>query len=169
MNGKILKKHKIDERYVLSEKKFLYTFGYLCLEQDLMENKCLNKKQLYFFLEQRIEPACEEDITLANVATGQIILVGRPNNFRAYHRPKIIDDIIFNSKDEQPKESVPISDLSYSELISRYYDSIDSDESFLYLDEFFTRINHNKYKERDELAKNKIKCYKKNLRTYIDK
>lgn len=170
MNNKILRKYKIDERYVLSERKFLYTFGYLCLEQDLIENKGLNKKQLYYFLEQKLENASEEEIDLANVATGKIILVGRPNSFRAYRRPIIVDDVVFKrSHKEKVKYSEKnlIGNLSYSELIKNYYDNIDNDKSFLYLEEFLTRINYGKHQEKEELAKcseNKIKSYKKNLR-----
>ena len=91
MNNKILKTHKIDQKYVLSERKFLYTFGYLCLEDELIKNKNMSKKQLYYFLEQRLNQASELDVTLENVVTGKIILVGRGNCFRAYYRPEIYD------------------------------------------------------------------------------
>ena len=187
MNNKILKIHKIDERYVLSERKFLYTFGYLCLEDELIKNKSMSKKQLYYFLEQRLEPASEYEVTLENVVTGKIILVGRGNNFRAYYRP--IENIYtkYNECDRDYSEEECASsydeptneeDLSHdslkklSTLIEEYYKNEFEEEGLIYLKAILERANISYRQEKMPLvhhARSKIKCYKKNLNRYIDK
>ena len=183
MNNKILKIHKIDERYVLSERKFLYTFGYLCLEDELIKNKSMSKKQLYYFLEQRLDPASELEVTLENVVTGKIILVGRGNKFRAYHRP------ILESKKDNVSENVsvrrvgikriekyskytnPLTNLSLSELLEKYNNWDELKENLLYLEEILLRVNEYNDIIDDFSDKNKVKVksYKKKMATNIDK
>ncbi len=180
MNNKILKQHKIDERYVLSERKFLYTFGYLCLEDELIKNGAMTKKQLYYFLKQRLNHASEEEIDLASVATGKIILVGRPNNFCAYYRPiEIIkeatdyNDLEENKRVENHSKRInPLTQISLSELLQLYYENILNDDSMVYLEEILLRTNMEKSYESqllDRKYKNKIKCYKQNLKSNLDK
>ena len=179
MNNKILKTHKIDQKYVLSERKFLYTFGYLCLEDELIKNKNMSNKQLYYFLEQRLNQASELDVTLENVVTGKIILVGRGNCFRAYYRPEIYDESLNEVKDEsttmtvaEENESDSIVDKSISYLLQKYYENENEESSVLYLEELLSRTNLKANKETAisvRRYKNKIKCYKKSFDTDIDK
>lgn len=181
MNGKILKKYKIDERYVLSERKFLYTFGYLCLEHDLVDGKGLTKKQLYYFLEQKLTPASEEDVNFANVATGKIILVGRTGNFRAYHRPIEMEHIHQQAENVKLKKNYEsyrssitdsLGKMKLSEVLTKYYENDDNDASILYLEELLSRVKTASVNAKEEPArkyKNKIKCYKRNLESNIDK
>lgn len=164
MNNKILKLHKIDERYILSERKFLYTFGYLCLEEELIKNKNMSKKQLYYFLEQKLVPASELEVTLENVATGKIILVGRGNNFRAYCRPQ--ENEFINTADVS--SNLDEKSINYvkklSTLIDKYYDYEYEDCSLEYFEEIISCAkldNHSYGKEIPKKFKNKVKCYKK--------
>lgn len=164
MNNKILKLHKIDERYILSERKFLYTFGYLCLEEELIKNKTMSKKQLYYFLEQKLVPASELEVTLENVATGKIILVGRGNKFRAYYRPQaneIINTVgLFPNLEEKSNNHAK----KISTLIDNYYEYKDEECSLEYLEEILNCAkldNHSYGKEIPKKFKNKVKCYKK--------
>ena len=170
MNGKVLRVNKIDERYILSPKKFLYTFGYMCLGDKLV-NSNLNKRQLNFFLEQVLTPVPEEMVTYENVATGNVILIGRGNNFNAYLRPRDIREEI-ETKPKEVKEQTPIkpnvqkklSDLSLSQLITLYKENITEETAQIYIDEIKRRALNN-----NDIESNRVKMQKRHVKTYYKK
>lgn len=180
MNNKILRLNKIDERYILSPKKFLYTFGYMCLGDKLV-NSNLNKRQLYFFLEQVLTPVPEEMVTYENVAKGNIILIGRGNNFNAYLRPRDIrKEIEVKPKSDikrvvvKQEKKKTIKDISLSQLIRLYNENISSEEAEIYLNEILLRsslsmVDVNKPKDKVLSRAYKSKYQRQKQRNNIDK
>lgn len=172
MNNRVLKKQKIDQQYVLSERKFLYTFGYLCLGQELIDKKSWKKKDLQYLLQRNLTQVPEEMVTYENVARGEIILVGRPNSFRGYLRPKekrdeqklSVSKIDVNQNKKEQNTERTINDYSLTELLNAYRDNFDNEKSQVYLEELMDRLrvlDHGK----DTLETGYVKTYHKRVLT----
>lgn len=170
MNNQVLRKRKIDVQYVLSEKKFLYTFGYLCLGRDFVEKKSWKKRDLRYILERNLIQVPEEMVTYENVARGEVLLVGRPDSFRAYLRPKEklpekiteVSKISITKKSEEDKKE--ICDYTLTELLEAYHDTFEQKESQICLDELISRL-HNLGQDKVEMQTGYMKTYHKKVLT----
>ena len=172
MNNRVLKKQKIDQQYVLSEKKFLYTFGYLCLGSELIDKRSWKKKDLQYLLQRNLIQVPEEMVTYENIARGEIILVGRPNSFRAYLRPKEKREEIklsmpeVNTKEEKSEETKErtVNDYSLTELLNAYRNNFDNEKSQVYLEELMNRLRVLD-RGKDTLETGYVKTYHKRVLT----
>lgn len=156
MNSKVLRCKKIDEKYILSPRKFFNTFGHLCLNEEILSRN-FSKKQLYYFLDEYLTQVPQEMVTYENIATGRVILVGRPNSFNAYLRPPV--------KQEKTRTN-EIEQMNLDELLKKYSASQDDLDSSLYLNEILSRIKKESGKPKKEEPP---KVYKKYLYQNIDK
>ena len=168
MNNQVLKKNKIDVQYVLSEKKFLYTFGCICFGEKFILNRSWTKKDIFYFFEHDLEQVPEEMVTYENVAKGDVILVGRPNSFRAFLRPQVktLEEIetvpkirIKRIKREVKKEKT-VEDYSLTELLDDYHNNMDSDLGQIYFEELIGRLHELKCDDVQN-RKNYVKVYKR--------
>lgn len=170
MNNQVLRKRKIDVQYVLSEKKFLYTFGYLCLGKDFVDKKSWKKKDLRYILERNLIQAPEEMVTYENVARGEVLLVGRPDSFRAYMRPKeeieekVISKLnVVRTKKKELKEK-NICEYTLTELLDAYHNTFEHEDSQIYLDELISRL-HDLDHDKEKMDTGYIKSYHKKVLT----
>ena len=168
MNNKVLKKHKIDAKYVMSERKFMYTFGCLCLDEDFVLNKDWSRKERFCFFKDNLVPVPEEMVTFESVARGEVILVGRANYFHAFLRPEkkkteIIKTVpkvhVQRVKKVETKEKT-VGDYSLTELLNSYHENIDNELGQDYFEELIGRLHELECKEVQN-RKNYVKVYKR--------
>lgn len=112
MNKRDLKRLDIDDRFILSPQKFLLAFG-IGREESIEK---LSIADLHYILKDKLKHACSKHVNYENVIKGNVILVGFPNNFKAYYRPtkKIIN------KRPVTEKKVISCDVSNYNLIELY-------------------------------------------------
>lgn len=161
MNKRDLKRLKIDSSFIISPERFISMFGIEC---DNISK--INIHDLHYILGKNLNHAGVNQIDLDKIYTGEILLIGTINNFKAYYRPiryriKINNTIEEKVKTpEEPEKSVINTTLS--ELCYLYSSATDIQDLDRYLNEIYERSNFNL---DDELESNRSKIYSFPART----
>lgn len=164
MNNQVLRRQKIDEQYILSDRKLLHTFGYSCLGEGVVEKESWKKKQIKGLLNQYLVEVPQALVTYESVTRGEVILVGRPDSFKAYLRPsETLKNMKCSTKKTVKNINDEVNNYGLSELLDAYHDNFETEEGLFYLEILVNRLN--------EIARKKQKqqMHSKTYRKGIDK
>lgn len=152
MNKRDLKRLKIDSSFVISPERFITMFGIECNNI----NK-LTIHDLHYILGKNLNHAGVNQINLGSLYRGEILLIGTPNNFKAYYRP-IIYKVKVNNVIEEPLPSSKndLNKISLYELCELCYNVTDIEEFEKILTEIYFR---SKFDSNKELDTNRVKIY----------
>lgn len=152
MNKKDLKRLKLDPSFIISPERFITMFGVEC---DNIRK--LNIHDLHYILGKSLNHVGINKISLDKIYTGEIILIGTPNHFKAYYRP-IVYKIKVNNKIEEEisVENKSINNTKLSDLCDLCMAATNIEDLDEYLGEIYNRVN---FDFEDELESNRTKIY----------
>lgn len=128
-----LDRKKIDRKFVLTPNEFFNMFfgDY----NDECNNRHMSPQELFFILSDCLHYCSNNQVNLANILTGKIILVGFDKGVvKAYYRPvfrirQIEPGIMEDNNDDYQSDS-NIFELSLSDLIDSLSNCIDDTEKY---------------------------------------
>lgn len=152
MNKRDLKRMKIDSSFVISPERFIAMFGIEC-----NNIKKISIHDLHYILGKNLNHAGVNQINLDSLYRGDILLIGTPNNFKAYYRP-IVYKVKVNNTIKEPVSSAKddLNKISLHELCELCSDVTEIDEFEKILNEIYFR---SKFDSSKELDTNRVKIY----------
>ena len=145
MNKRDLKRLKIDSSFVISPERFIAMFGIEC------DNiKKINIHDLHYILGKNLNHAGVNQISLDSLYRGDILLIGTPNNFKAYYRPIVYKVKVNNIIEETiPPVKSDLDKMSLHELCELCLNVTDIEEFEKILTEIYFRSRFDYNKELD--------------------
>lgn len=152
MNKRDLKRLKIDSSFVISPERFIAMFGIEC-----NNIKKLSIHDLHYILGKNLNHAGVNQINFDNLYRGDILLIGTPNNFKAYYRPIIYKAKVNNAiKESVSPNKEDLNKISLHELCELCSNVTDIDEFEKILSEIYSRSN---FDSTQELDAGRVKIY----------
>lgn len=157
MNKKDLKKLKIDDSFVIEPFKFLLKFGIECSELS----QKITIHDLHYILQNRLHHASVKNVSVDKIYRGDIILIGKPNNFLPYYNPLRYEKYIIEQKSSQEKETEEITNVEEFNMID-LYSLYQTTLELKYLNEIYDRTYASL---EEELAPTRQKIYSRSKKT----
>lgn len=152
MNKRDLKRLKIDSSFVISPERFIAMFGIEC-----NNIKKISIHDLHYILGKNLNHAGVNQINLDSLYKGDILLIGTPNNFKAYYRPIIYKAKVNNTlKENVSSIKEDFNRMSLHELCEMSSTVTDIEDLELILSEIYFRSNID---SNQELDTNRVKIY----------
>lgn len=151
MNKRDLKKLKIDDSFVIDPMRFLIGLGVECSHL----NKQVGDHDLHYILQGSLHHASVKSVSIDKIYRGEIILIGKPNNFHPYYNP-VRCKVNVSKHEEVKKLEKCLEEMNIIELYLCYSQTFDEK----YLNEIYDRC-YNSIEEEVQPTRNKIYCHTK--------